>query len=188
VDYGSSWQEETLMTGAAIGRPGRAQRLVDQTERLIEKTASDHPDIAGQTAVMITDYQGIFVYGPQDIRTTVLEQLGLVYPDELRSAFPDKFGGQLSDEKIDLVDVDALVWLADGDRSVAEIKADPLYSKLEVRNEGRDVFVRPDDRMYEATSFPSVLSMPLLMKELAPRLAAAVDGDPQTSTDEQPES
>jgi len=188
VDYGSSWQEETLMTGAAIGRPGRAQRLVDQTERLIEKTASDHPDIADRTAVMITDYQGIFVYGPQDIRTTVLEQLGLVYPDELRSAFPDKFGGQLSDEKIDLVDVDALVWLADGDRSVAELKADPLYSKLDVRNEGRDVFVRPDDRMYEATSFPSVLSMPLLMKELAPRLAAAVDGDPQTSTDEQPES
>jgi hypothetical protein len=29
--------------------------------------------------------------------------------------------------------------------------------------------------------------MPTLMKELVPRLAAAVDGDPSTSTDQQPE-
>ena len=40
------------------------------------------------------------------------------------------------------------------------------------------------DRVYEATSFPSVLSLPTLMKELVPRLAAAVDGDPSTSTDQ----
>ena len=38
--------------------------------------------------------------------------------------------------------------------------------------------------VYDATSFVSVLSMPTLMKELAPRLAAAADGDPATSTDQ----
>jgi iron complex transport system substrate-binding protein len=89
---------------------------------------------------------------------------------------------------VDELDVDALVWLADGERSVKELKEDPVYSKLGVRKEGRDVFIREDDRVYEATSMPSVLSMPLLMKELAPRLAAAVDGDPQTSTDQEPAS
>ena len=47
------------------------------------------------------------------------------------------------------------------------------------------MFVDSKDRVYEATSFPSVLSMPLLLKELVPRLAAAADGDPATSTDEQ---
>jgi iron complex transport system substrate-binding protein len=36
--------------------------------------------------------------------------------------------------------------------------------------------------LYEATSFPSVLSIPLLLDELVPRLAAAADGDPETST------
>ncbi len=55
-----------------------------------------------------------------------------------------------------------------------------------MRKQGRDVFIGSKDRVYEATSFPSVLSMPTLMKELVPRLAAAVDGDPSTSTDEQP--
>jgi iron complex transport system substrate-binding protein len=188
VDHGSSWQQETLMTGKAIGQPMRARELVQETEKLIADTAAKHPDFKGQTAAMVTDYQGIFVYGPQDVRTTLLEQLGFTFPDGLREAFPDEFGGQLSDEKVDLLDVDALVWFADGDRTVKELKQDSVYSKLDVRREERDVFIRVDDRVYKATSFPSVLSMPLLMKELVPRLAAAADGDPQTPTDEQPAS
>jgi iron-siderophore transport system substrate-binding protein len=47
------------------------------------------------------------------------------------------------------------------------------------------VFIRGDDRVCDATSFVSVLSMPTLMNELVPRLAAAADGDPATSTDQQ---
>ena len=54
-----------------------------------------------------------------------------------------------------------------------------------MRKEGRDVFVLEKDRVYEATSFPSVLSMPTLLKEMVPRLAAAVDGNPNTPTDQQ---
>lgn len=176
------------MTGRAIGQPERAQELVDKTEKLIADTRAEHSDLKGKSAAIITDYEGIFVYGPQDVRTVLLKELGFEYPDELRAAFPDEFGGQLSDEKVDLLDLDALVWLADGERTVKELKQLPVYSKLGVRREDRDVFIREDDRVYEATSFPSVLSMPLLMKELVPRLAAAVDGDPLTSTDQQPAS
>jgi iron complex transport system substrate-binding protein len=186
VDYGSSWQQETLMTGKAVGRPERAQQLVDETEALIADAAAEHPEWKGQTAANVTDYQGIFVYGPQDVRTRMLEALGFTYPDELRKAFPDEFGGQLSDERVDALDVGALIWFADGDRSIPELKNAPVYQDLAVRREGRDIFVRVKDRVYEATSFPSVLSMPLLLKEMVPRLAAATDGDPKTSTDEQP--
>ena len=50
-----------------------------------------------------------------------------------------------------------------------------------MRKEGRDVFIAAKDRVYEATSFLSVLSMPTLMKELVPQLAAAADGDPATT-------
>jgi iron complex transport system substrate-binding protein len=185
VDFGSSWQEETLITGEAVGRSERAQELVDETEALIAAAAEENPEFKGQTAANITDYQGIFVYGPQDVRTQMLEQLGFTYPDALRKAFPDEFGGQLSDEKVDLLDVGALVWFADGDHSVEELKSQPVYKDLKVRTEGRDVFIRLKDRVYEATSFPSVLSMPTLLDELVPRLAAAADGDPATSTDQQ---
>ena len=174
------------MTGKAIGKEAEAQELVDRTEQLIADAAAEHPEFEGQTAANVSDYQGIFVYGPQDVRTRMLEQLGFTYPGALRKAFPDEFGGQLSDERIDALDVGALVWFADGERSVDELKENPVYGKLNVRKEGRDVFIRADDRVYEATSFPSVLSMPVLLEELVPRLAAAADGDPETSTDQQP--
>jgi iron complex transport system substrate-binding protein len=184
VDYGSSWQDEQLMTGKAVGQAEKAQELVDGAEQVIADAAAEHPEFKGKTAANVSDYQGIFVYGPQDVRTRMLEALGFTYPDALRKAFPNDFGGQLSDERADAIDVDALVWFADGDRGVDGLKKDPVYSKLRVRKEGRDVFIRADDRVYEATSFPSVLSIPTLMKELVPRLAAAVDGDPSTSTDQ----
>jgi iron complex transport system substrate-binding protein len=186
VDYGSSWQQETLMTGKAVGRPKRARQLVTKTEKLVAAAAAEHPEFEGQTAANVSDYQGIWVYGPQDVRSRLLEELGFTYPKELRGAFPKEFGGQLSDEKVDSLDVGALVWFADGDRTVEELKSEPAYSKLRVRKEGRDIFIRGKDRVYEATSFPSVLSMPTLLKELVPRLAAAADGDPRTSTDQPP--
>jgi iron complex transport system substrate-binding protein len=184
VDYGSSWLQEQLITGKAVGQPEQARALVAKGEKVIADAAAQHPEFKGKTAANISDYQGIFVYGPQDVRTRTLEQLGFKYPAELRDAFPNDFGGQLSEEKTDAVDVDALIWFADGDRSIEQLKRAPVYSKLRVRKQGRDVFITGKDRVYEATSFPSVLSLPTLMKELVPRLAAAVDGDPETSTDQ----
>jgi iron complex transport system substrate-binding protein len=183
-DFGTSWQEETLITGKALGKPEEAQELVDETEKLVSDTAARHPEFEGRRATFVADYQGVFVYGPTDVRSRLLEDLGFTYPPDLRDAFPDEFGGQLSDERVDALDVDVLIWFADGDRSKAEIKRDPLYAELAVSKEDRDVYIRGDDRVYEATSFISVLSMPILMEELVPRLAAAADGDPATSTDQ----
>ena len=183
-DYGSSWQEETLIAGQAVGKPDEAQKLVDETEQLVADTAAEYPDLAGQTAAMVADYQGVFVYGPKDVRSRLLVELGMTYPEALVDAFPKEFGGQLSDERTDALDVGVLVWFADGERTKAEIKADSLYSKLKVSKQDRDVFIGGKDRVYDPTSFVSVLSMPTLMKELVPRLAAAADGDPSTSTDQ----
>jgi len=164
VDFGSTWQQEQLTAGKAVGQAEEAQQLVDETEQLIADTAAKYPQFKGKTAAEITDYQGIFVYGPQDVRTQTLESLGFVFPPALAKAFPDEFGGNLSEEKLDALDVDALVWLADGDRSVEDLKSDPVYSKLNVRKQARDVFILLKDRVYEALSFPSVLSMSLLMR------------------------
>ncbi len=48
--------------------------------------------------------------------------------------------------------------------------------------EGRDVFLAEKGALYEATSFISVLSIPLLVDELVPKLGAAADSDPATET------
>jgi iron complex transport system substrate-binding protein len=129
-DYGSSWQQETLISGKAVGREPEAQALVEDTEKLLADTAADNPDLKGKTAAMVSDYQGIFVYGPKDVRSRLLEELGMVYPEALLDAFPKEFGGQLSDEKTDALDVGVLIWFVDGEHTKADIKKGPLYSKL----------------------------------------------------------
>ena len=47
-------------------------------------------------------------------------------------------------------------------------------------SEGREVGVSNFEPLGEATSFQSVLSLPMLLDGLVPMLAAAVDGDPAT--------
>jgi iron complex transport system substrate-binding protein len=180
VDWGSSWQDEITITGKAVGKPEEAEALKAQAEQQLADAAAAHPEFTGQTAAVATPYQGIYVYGPQDARSRLMTDLGFTFPKELETiGGTEEFGGQLSDEKADLLDVGALLWFADPD-AAAKLKKHAVYSKLDVRKQGRDVFLPETGTLYEATSFPSVLSIPLLVEQLVPKLAAAADGDPAT--------
>jgi len=182
VDWGSSWQDEILTVGRAVGKPEEAKRLHDEAEAKLAAAAKAHPEFTGQTGAVATPYQGIYVYGPQDARSRLLVDLGFTFPEELRNVGGDEeFGGQLSAEKVDLLDVGALVWFADPGPA-AKIGGNRVYRRLKVHTQGRDIFLAEKGALYEATSFISVLSIPLLVDELVPRLAAAADGDPGTKT------
>jgi iron complex transport system substrate-binding protein len=182
VDWGSSWQDEILITGRAVGKPKEAERLRDEAEAQLAEAAAAHPEFEDQTAAVATPYQGIYVYGPQDARSRLLVDLGFTFPQELENVGGSDFGGQLSGEKVDLLDVGALVWFADPGPA-GKVRDNRVYSRLKVRTEGRDIFLAEKGTLYEATSFISVLSIPLLVDELVPKLAAAADGDPATSTE-----
>jgi iron complex transport system substrate-binding protein len=179
VDWGSSWQDEILTVGRAVGKPKEAEKLRDEAQAQLGRAAREHPEFEGQTAAVATPYQGIWVYGPQDARSRLLTDLGFTFPAELEDVGGDDFGGQLSGEKLDLLDVGALVWFADP-APAEKVRENKVYRRLRVRAEGRDVFLPENGELYEATSFISVLSIPLLVDELVPRLAAAADGDPAT--------
>ena len=181
VDWGSSWQDEILITGKAVGKPEEAERLRDEAEAQLAAAAEANPEFEGQTAAVATPYQGIYVYGPQDARSRLLVDLGFTFPDELKNIGGQEFGGQLSSERVDLLDVGALVWFADA-APEKKVRDNRVYSRLDVSTEGRDIFLPENGTLYEATSFISVLSIPLLVDELVPKLAAAADGDKATTT------
>jgi iron complex transport system substrate-binding protein len=182
VDWGSSWQEELLTVGKAIGKPEEAEKLKDETEAKIAAAAEAHPEFTGQSAAVATPYEGIYVYGPQDARSRFLTDLGFTFPKGLEGVGGEEgFGGQLSEEKLELLDVGALLWFADPGPA-AKVRDNALYSRLPVHKQGRDYFMAEKGTLYEATSFVSVLSIPLLLDELVPQLAALADGDPKTST------
>ncbi len=182
VDWGSSWQDEILITGKAVGKPKEAERLRDEAEKALADAAAANPEFEGQTAAVATPYQGIYVYGPQDARSRLLVDLGFTFPPRLEDVGGEDFGGQLSGERMDLLDVGALVWFADPGPE-QKLRDNRTYSRLAVSTEGRDIFLPEKGTLYEATSFISVLSIPLLVDELVPKLAAAADGDPATKTD-----
>ncbi len=92
-----------------------------------------------------------------------------------------EFGRQVSAERARLLDIGVLVWFTTSPEEGAKVRRRPVYRKLDVRTEGRDLFVSEGGAMYAALSgFISVLSIPLIIEELVRRLAAVAYGDPAT--------
>lgn len=186
VDYGIPWQALTRTVGQAVGQEAEADALVAAVEARFVETQAEHPEFVGATSVVATLYQGIYLFGPEDVRGRLLTSLGFELPDELAEIAGEDFGGNLSMERADLLDLDVVIWLAEADQ--ADEVGGPVYQNLPVRSEGREVFVSDSDPLGGATSFVTVLSLPYLLDNLVPQLAAAIDGDPSTLVAETAES
>jgi iron complex transport system substrate-binding protein len=180
VDYGIPWQELTHTVGKVVGKTAEAEALVKDVEAYFAEVRAAHPEFEGASAVVATPYEGIWVYGPEDVRGRLLTTLGFALPDGLAEITGAEFGGNLSMERADLLDVDVIIWL-DADEAEGPLGG-PVYSSLDVHTQAREIFLDSyDDPLGGATSFVSVLSLPYLLDRLVPQLAAAIDGDPATA-------
>ncbi|GAB3239819.1 ABC transporter substrate-binding protein [Kineosporia babensis] len=188
-DYGVAWDVITPTLGKALGMEAEAQKLVDEVNAQFEQVRADNPGFAEQIALMATLYEGYYVYSEEDPRGQFLKSLGFSLPDGLAEAVGDQFGASISKERIELLDVDALVWLVpDPVKDKAGLAADNLYNKLDVFKDARDVYLSdgtdggaPLSELGAATSFVTVLSLPFLIEELVPLITQAADGDPATA-------
>ena len=179
VDWGAPWDVSTRTIGQALGKSDEAEALIADVEAQFAAAREAHPEFQGATAVAAAPYEGIWVYAPEDPRGRFLSDLGFELPDGLAEVTGDEFGADLSEEQASLIDVDAIIWITD-----AEIGTDvggPVYRTLDVHTEGREVFVDSyDNGLGTATSFVTPLSLEFLLDGIVPKLAAAVDGDPDT--------
>jgi iron complex transport system substrate-binding protein len=57
--------------------------------------------------------------------------------------------------------------------TLAETESDPLIASLQVVKDDRTVFIDPDSELSGAYSAASVLSIPVVLDQLVPKLAAA---------------
>lgn len=111
VDYGVPWQELTRTVGQAVGKAAEADALVTEVEARFTEVQAQHPEFAGTTSVIATPYQGIYLYGPEDLRGRLLDDLGFALPEGLDAIAEGSFGGNISLERTDLLDVDVILWL-----------------------------------------------------------------------------
>ncbi len=178
-----SWQELTRTVGRAVGQPQRAAQLVTEVEARFAEARNEHPEFARAAAVMVapTGDGNYDAYPPPDLGGEFLATLGFEVPSEIAELAGGQSFATISGERLDLLDTDLLVWLVENESQQDEIRDNPLYAGLEVATQGRDVFLNfESDRLADAASFQTVLSLPFLVDGLVPMLAAAVDGDPTT--------
>ncbi|MFB9314159.1 ABC transporter substrate-binding protein [Nocardioides plantarum] len=179
ADYAEPWQESTLTVARAVGQPEAGQKLVDGADAKVAAAKAAHPEWQGKTAVCVTPYEGLFVYGPQDPRGRILQELGFTFPEQLVDKGAAEFGYSLSEERTgDLAGVDVVVWL-DYDGAPAGMKA--IFEKTDTFAEGRFFDINDSDgAYYVGQSFVTPLSIPYVLERYVPQLEAAFDGDPAT--------
>jgi iron complex transport system substrate-binding protein len=181
-EWGIPWDAQATVVGQALGRPQQMTALVEGAKQRVQAVKEANPEFAGKTALAATPWEGVFVYGSQDPRCRLLTDLGFSLPADLDKITKSAFGGDLSDENVELLDVGAMVWLVEGNGR-KDIEANKAYASLGVHKEGREVYTAPGDGVYEAFSLMTVLSIGYLVEQLGPRLKNAVDADPSTSTE-----
>jgi iron complex transport system substrate-binding protein len=183
VDYGIPWQEVTRTIGLIVGKSAEAEELIADVDAKFAEARAAHPEFEGASGVVASTWgypDNYYAYHSQDPRNRLLTSLGFVIPAEVDELAEDTYGATISRERLDIVDVDALVWIAFSEEEVETNRKDPLYSKLNAAIEGRDIFLTETNALYDAMNFNTVLSLPFVLDGLVPQLAAAVDGDPET--------
>lgn len=182
-DYGIGWQQQLLTVGKAVGRPQAAQEIVDDVEARFDQVAEEHPEFEGKEAIFATPYEGTYVYGSADPRSRLLTDIGFDLPSDIDEVVGTKdFGANISAERMEFVDTDALVWLTNVMEDKDAIVENDVYTSLPVHEEGRDIYVgdAPHQEYGFSISFVTALSIPYTLDRLVPQLAAAVDGVPST--------
>ncbi|SDR81834.1 iron complex transport system substrate-binding protein [Friedmanniella luteola] len=167
----TTWQDQTLTTGKALGRDADARALVERTQTAFTDAVAANPGFAGKSAAFAlgSSDSGTFSLGADDYRTGWLAELGFTVPAT---------STEVSFERLDVLDADVL--LVEG----FEQKAldNKLFAALPVVEEGRLVQLGAFDQDFAAAlGFNSPLSIPFLLDVAVPRLAAATDGDTSTT-------
>jgi hypothetical protein len=166
--------------GQVLGRDDAAAKVVADVERRSDAAARTHPEFRGKRGAMAMYYEGYWVYGPTDPRMRLLDALGFTIPPEYAEVTKGKYAVEISPERADMLDVDALVWLntaADQKR----VDADRVYTGMQVNTQGRAIAT--GGALSKAIGFVSPLSLPYTLDKLVPALSGAVDGDPATPAD-----
>lgn len=177
ADFGIPWQQLTRTVGKAVGKAAEADRLVDRVDAQLAGIRSTHPQFSGASGVVATTYQGYFVYGTDDPRSRMLTSLGFRLPADLNKVIGDKYGANISPERADLLNTDAIIWLVQNmDKDPKKLHSSKLYSDLRVVRQHREVFISESTAYGNAVSFVSVLSIPYVLHRLVPQLSAAVAG------------
>lgn len=178
-DWSTPWYEISRTAGRISGKQAEAEAIVERIQGRFAKTVADHPEWSGMTAsVAWAEESQMGIFRGLDARSQVVTQLGFTITPALNDlGTPEDFYATLSQEQLNLLEADLVVWIAGGG-NVDPIKALALRSNAKFFKEGREVVAGL--LLADAFSWSSPLSLDFLLDALVPSIEAAVDGDPAT--------
>ncbi|GGS27581.1 MULTISPECIES: iron-siderophore ABC transporter substrate-binding protein [Actinokineospora] len=175
ADYAAPWQAMTRAVGKAMGKADQAEALIKGIDEKFAKVRAEHPEFAGKTVVVADAFQpGTYsAFAAHDPKVVFMNEIGFQSPQRIKDVPKEKNVIDVSSEGLDLFESDRLIWLTSDPEAEKRIKADPLYGKLKVAAEGRDLFVPySDPPVGAAISFNTVLSIPYAIDNMVPLLVA----------------
>lgn len=172
--FATAWDVQMRQIATALGKAAEGEAIVADVRNRIETAAAANPGLAGRTVASGTkfgDAYGAYLAG--DLRFDILADLGFQQNPPLAGLPASGFFATVSAENVSALDADVTVVLPIG-FTLAQTEDDPLVASLESVRQGRAVFVDPDSELSGAWSAGSVLSIPVVLEQMVPRLAAAV--------------
>jgi iron complex transport system substrate-binding protein len=182
IDFGVPWQEQTLVTGQALGLEDKAEEVVDDVEAKFAEAREENPEFEGKTAALAyaSANGGFGAYATGDYRVKFFEDLGFETPKSIDKLAGDSFYVDFSAERLRLIDQDVVVMFAKRE----DVIDHPIYRRLDAVREERVIYLDLEDQLAGALGYSSPLSLPFAIDEAVPRLAAASDGDTNTKIDQ----
>jgi iron complex transport system substrate-binding protein len=175
-DYGASWQVMTKQIGKSLGRTAETDKLIADVDARFKAVRDKHPEFARKTLAVADSFEAgkYSAFTRTDPKAIFFQELGFKLEPEIDTlAKPGWNVAELSAEKLNVLDVDRLVWVTSSTDANNRIKAEPLYRNLKVHQEKRDLFVPyQDPDIGAAFSFNTVLSIPYAIDEIEPLLTA----------------
>lgn len=177
ADFAAPWPVMTELAGRSLGRQQEAQKLVADIQAQFTTVRQAHPEWTGKTiAIAEPGGNGQWaVFGAGDPKLQFVEGLGFTVAPAVRQLEPGGDVATITDERLDLLDVDRLILLIDtGDPTQAQVEANPLYNRLAVARQNRTLFLpfSTPPPVGAALAFDTVLSIPYGIQHIVPALSA----------------
>jgi iron-siderophore transport system substrate-binding protein len=181
IDFGMPWDEQAATIGRALGREDDARRVIDEVKAKFAEARREHPEFEGTTAILAYGGpDGYGAYSSQDTRSRFFADLGFETPERVDELAGDGFYTEFSQEQFRLMDQEVVIMFG----TQEDVLANPVFRRLKAVQEDRVIYLDLGDQFSGALGYASPLSLPFLLDEAVPKLAAAADGDPATKVEQ----
>jgi len=177
--WATSWQDQTTIIGKALGRSAQAEELVTKTNDQVTALGAKYPVLQGKTFVYAAANEAdkLSIYRATDPRVQLLTQLGMVVSPSVKALDTkpdDSYFFQVSYENLSKIDTDVLVAYFGDQKAADAFVKDPLVAAMPSVKSGAFAPI-VGESFVMASSAPTVLSIPWMLNQYVPKLAAAAD-------------